>query len=540
VAEDFKVEWPALFVALDWVEHHCVIPDGGRQGERFEASDWQAWCLLNHYRVKPTATRGQLAPAFHYRRSQIVLPQKAGKAPFTSTQICLEGVGPALFAGWAGKNDEWRCSDHGCRCGWTYRYAKGEAMGRSWPTPLIQIAAFSDDQTGNIYDALRPMIQLGPLHRLIPKTGEEFIRLPGGGRIDTVTSSAQSRLGQRVTFVAQDETGIWTQTSGMVKVAETQRRGLAGMGGRASETTNGWDPTEQSVAQRTAEAAVDLGDVFRYHPLAPADLVYKVKADREKIHAIVYGGCPWVDLDSIEGEAAELIRTDAPQAERFFGNRIVEGAGHAFNAERWAELADPDGGPADGELIVVGVDGARFDDSIAVVATDVLTGWQWPPIIIERPKDAGADYEHDLEEVDRAMLDVFDRFDVWRAYIDPQHIGTLVDRWQGRWGQKIVEWFTYRERPISHAVKNYTIAQSVGDVHHNGDPVLERHIAAAVRRPVSVRDDEGKPLHTLQKPKDRRKIDGAMAGVLSWEARGDAIAAGAKPKSKHKAKVHSF
>ena len=31
-------------------------------------------------------------------------------------------------------------------------------MGRPWPTPLIQITAFSDDQTGNIYDALKPMI----------------------------------------------------------------------------------------------------------------------------------------------------------------------------------------------------------------------------------------------------------------------------------------------------------------------------------------------------------------------------------------------
>jgi hypothetical protein len=62
-------------------------------------------------------------------------------------------------------------------------------MGMAWPTPLIQITAFSEEQTDNIYDALRPMIDEGPLHDLIPKTGEEFIRLPGGGRIDTVTSS---------------------------------------------------------------------------------------------------------------------------------------------------------------------------------------------------------------------------------------------------------------------------------------------------------------------------------------------------------------
>jgi hypothetical protein len=36
-------------------------------------------------------------------------------------------------------------------------------MGMPWPTPLIQITAFSEEQTDNIYDALRPMIDDGPL-----------------------------------------------------------------------------------------------------------------------------------------------------------------------------------------------------------------------------------------------------------------------------------------------------------------------------------------------------------------------------------------
>jgi putative lipoic acid-binding regulatory protein len=44
-----------------------------------------------------------------------------------------------------------------------YEYEPGEAMGQAWPTPLIQITATSEEQTDNIYDALRPMIELGPL-----------------------------------------------------------------------------------------------------------------------------------------------------------------------------------------------------------------------------------------------------------------------------------------------------------------------------------------------------------------------------------------
>jgi hypothetical protein len=87
------------------------------------------WCLLNFYRLKPTAKVGQLAPAFEYRRSQIVLPQKAGKAPYTAAHVCVEGVGPALFAGWAKGGELWDCRDHGCGCGWVYEYQPGEAMG---------------------------------------------------------------------------------------------------------------------------------------------------------------------------------------------------------------------------------------------------------------------------------------------------------------------------------------------------------------------------------------------------------------------------
>jgi hypothetical protein len=51
---------------------------------------------------------------------------------------------------------------------------------------------------------------------------------------------------------------------------------------------------------------------------------------------------------------------------------------------------------------------------------------------------------------------------------------------------------------------------------------------------VNVYDDKHRQMHTLDKdrPDSPRKMDGAWPAVLSWEARGDAIAAGAKPKGK--------
>jgi len=526
-----------------WIVAHCVVPDGFDLGKPFVPSGWQQLLYLNHYRVKPTAKwrpeRPMLATAFHNRRSQVVRPQKAGKAPASAAMVCLEGVGPVLFRGWADGGEVYDCAEHGCRCGWGYEYELGEPMGMRWPTPLIQITAFSEDQTDNIYSALRPMIDEGPLHALIPKTGEEFIRLPGvgaGGRIDTVTSNARSRLGARVTFPLQDETGLWTAAARMIDVAETQRRGAAGMGGRAVETTNGWDPTQHSVAQRTAES--NTGDIYRDHPLAPAKLSYKNKRERARIHRIVYAGSPWVDLDAIEAEAVELLETDPAQAERFFGNRIVEGAGHYFDADRWKQLARPGLMIAPRELVVAGVDGARFKDALAMIATGVVSGHQWTLDIIERPESAGDDYEHDFERADGAMIEFFETFDVWRVYVDPQWIDPLMDRWSGRWGDKIRPWLTHRYRAMALALRAYRAAQTSGDLSHDGNPVLAAHIEHAVRRPIPAKDDEGRPLSIIEKPTSGLKIDGAAAGTLSWEARGDAIAAGAEKRTP--AKVYAF
>src|SRR5690606_1364280 len=140
-----------------------------------------------------------------------------------------------------------------------------------WATPLIQLTATSEDQVANVYRPLQSMIRLGPLADLMA-VGEEFIRVGADGRIDVVTSNAQSRLGQQGTFVLQDETGIWTKTNKMVHVAETQRRGLAGMGGRAIETSNADDPSVESVASRTLDAAKRTGDIYVYHREPPASL----------------------------------------------------------------------------------------------------------------------------------------------------------------------------------------------------------------------------------------------------------------------------
>lgn len=530
--DHFVVDFPTLWVAADWVSAHCVIPDGEQAGDPYVMVDWQLWSFVNHYRMREDATLGQLGPAFFHRRSQIVGPQKSGKSPFQAAQVCVEGVGPVLFAGWAKSGQEYRCSDHGCYCGWTYEYRKGEPMGRPWPTPLIQITATSEDQAGNIYDALRPMIVNGPLSEMIPKVGEEFIRLPGAGRIDVVTSSAKSRLGQRVTFVPQDETGIWTASNGMASVATTQRRGLAGMGGRSVEITNPWDPAENSVAQQTW--ASQRPDIFKFWRQPPAALSYRNKRDRAKIHAYVYRGSSWVDLDAIEAEAAELLERDPAQAERFFGNRVVAGAGSFLPAGLWEKTEDLEVTVADKAKVALGFDGSDSDDWTAIRLVDLATLHRFTPTYgpDDRPTWWNpAEWEGAIprDEVDAAIDEICRRYDVVRAYCDPPDWRTEIGSWALRFGdKKFIEWPTYRLIPMHAALERSLTDLASGRSTHDGDQVVAMHYGNARKLARSAQR------YVIGKASQHQKIDLAMADTLAYEAACDAIAAGALTEKKKK------
>lgn len=336
LTDGFVVDFPTLGdIGEAWVRQHCRIPDGFRRGGEFVWSDWQFWCAANYCRIRPGVEwvaddQPLLNQAFTYRRAQIVAPQKTGKGPWAASMTCIQAVGPAEFLGWARKGDGWACSDWGCGCGWEYEYLPGEPMAMRHPSPVIQLTATNEDQVGNVYRPLTAMIKLGPLSDVMA-VREGFIRILGsaGGddfdRIDAVTSSATGRVGNPVSWVLHDETGLYTKTNKMVGIAETQRRGAAGMNGRTVETTNAWDPAENSTAQRTYESQAP--DIWKFFRIPPAGLSWGNKRDRRKILRYVYDGSPWVNLDSIEAEAMELNETDPAQAERFFGNRLVSRAG---------------------------------------------------------------------------------------------------------------------------------------------------------------------------------------------------------------------
>lgn len=540
-----------LLVAIEWGEAHTVVPDGAHRGADFKLGDEQLLFVGNHYDVSPDAFYNPAADrdlslkqnprgsAFVFRRSQLVRAQKWGKSPLIAFFICIEAVGPALFAGWAEGGEVYRCSNHGCWCGWEYFYSPGEPMGRPWPTPRIQVTATSEDQTDNTYDALRPMIELGPLSQLMPKLGEEFIRTPGGGLIEVVTSKATSRLGARVTFVPQDETGLWVSSNGGHNLAKKQRQGLAGMDGRAIETTNAWNPAEDSTAQRTFETKV--ADVYKDFRQPPKHLRFTDRKDRRKIFQFNYAGAPWANIASIESEAEEMMEKDPADAERFFGNRLVSGDG------AWLDMAKyylkgfdgDDGRPLPLTIrprtkICLGFDGSDNEDHTGFAA-ETLDFYAFTPTYgdnraaLWNPKEWGGRIPR--AEVRAAFAQIANEFEIVRAYFDPEFWETEIDEFAAEYGvKKILKWPTNRPAQMHAALERYRtdLYSTESGYRHDGDPIVAAHARNAVTRTRSIDKVTKRRIYILGKPTEHQKVDYIMSRVLAHEAACDAVAAGAR------------
>lgn len=527
-ARRYAVDFPTLAVVPAWIEAHCVIPDGFHKGREFLHYPWQLWCAANHWRVKPgvdpydengLSVRGA---AFHNRRSQVMAPQKVGKGPQEATWTCAEAKGPVLLHGWADADDGYACSDNGCGCGFEYPYDPGEPMGMAWPTPLIQLMATSEDQVDNAWRPLQSMIRSGPLSDQM-LVRETFIRVGEEGRVDAVTASALSRLGNPITAYFQDESGLYTITNKLVRVAETMRRGAAAMGGRGAEFTNPYDPSEHSVAQRTHEARAK--DVFKFYEPPPPELKWNVKADRRKIIQVNYVGAPHVPTEQVEAEAAEINETDPGQAERFYGNRIVAGLGHWCNREAWDLRAEPRSDLGKKPQVVVGFDGSDVDDWTGL-RCQTQDGYQFTPAfadgrpMIWDPSEFGGQVPR--LEVDAAVASLFSSFDVVRMYCDPPYWSTEIDAWADKYGkERVARWTTFRPTQMHGAAERL-----LTDVHkkdsgftHDGCEVTGRHIANA-RKAQRLNGT-----YVLTKPGDGRKIDLAMSSILCNEAAGDVTAA---------------
>lgn len=445
-------------------------------------------------------------------------------SPMAAVLSACELGAPVRFAGWDGRSP----------------------VAVAHPSPWVQLAAVSKDQTDNTMSLAIAMLRDGEAARSVPglDTGLTRIRTRNGV-LQPVAASAPSREGQRTTAAILDETHLWVRENGGHKLAETIRRNLAKMGGRSLETTNTWLPGTDSVAERTSIYADKVAEslaavregrpatvadtgILRWHPSAHVvDL-----SDRDELLGALrtlYVDAPWVNVERLVAEVYDL-GTPAANTRRFYLNEVTASDDAWVSASEWARGAHPEMVVADREQITLGFDGAVRDDSTALVACRVSDGFVWLLGAWEKPDPTPVDWQVDREAVDAEVSAAFDRYDVVGFYADPPMWQDYLDRWNREFGaglqvhataQRPVEWWTNRLRPMAQALERFYDAVRDGALTHDGGSILTRHVLNAHRRVNRSGITIAK-----ENPMSGRKIDAAMAAVLAYEARADAVAKG--------------
>jgi hypothetical protein len=290
------------------------------------------------------------------------------------------------------------------------------------------------------------------------------------------------------------------------------------MKGRSIETTNAWDPAEQSVAQATWES--DAPDILKDMKSPRASLSIRNKRERMTMLREVYADSAakpdgWVDLDRIDAEVVELLPRDAAQAERFFANRIVAAEDAFLSPLVWDECRHPDMvQPPDGTPVTLGFDGSLFDDTTGLCGC-TLDGHVFVVDVWDPAEHGG---EVPKSAVDVTVAAAFERWDVRALYGDPPYWQEDLARWYGAHGDVVREWWTNRPTPMGHALELFHTSVTTKSLTHDGDPRLAAHVGNARRW-----KDRGHLSVRKKFPQSPDKIDLLVCAVLAVEARGDVM-----------------
>lgn len=533
-------EWPTLgWGVIEWMERVLATPDRAEY-EPLRLYREQAEFVLKFYRLDPETGKRR------YSRALLGRPRGWGKSPFAAALCAAEGLGPVVFSHWD---------------------VEGRPVGKPWAavrTPTIQIAAVSEQQTANTYDALLEMLRDGPAQEFYPslRVGETMTVLPRG-KIEQITTSPRSVKGARAVFAVMDQTEEWVRSNHGVKLAAVMRSNAAKVGGAVLETPNAFIPGEGSVA----EAAAAYADLIRQGKTKDDALLYSHReappdtelSDRDSlIHGlrVAYGdssgdpgGCLIHDPPCPPGHVNldRLLSTiwdpgqDVQQSRSDFLNQVTHASDSWVSSPEVQAIVDRDKVISPGDQIVLGFDGSRGRvrgkaDATALVGMRVSDKHLFEIAVWEPGPNDPQDWAPNPLEVDATVRDCFERFRVVGFYADPSGWTSQVAEWEAAFHARlrvkasrsapIAAWPRGKDSRVSEVVEKFRQAIVNGEVSMSDSPRLIAHMLHARRR-------EKRTGYLLYKsyPDSPEKIDAAYAACMAFSACIDAVAGGVGGKN---------
>jgi len=578
-------------LAVAWIEYFVLHGPGAVQGMSVELGDEYAGFVMDCYALEEEGRR-------LYDHAFLSRPKGTNKSGLGAMFALFEALGPARFSGYAEGGEAYEDS---WNLGFRYEYEPGEPMGKHVHVPIIRIMATEEGQTGNVYDTIfYNLTDDEALLSRIPgiDPGRTRIYLPFGGEIIPSTASSASKDGGRETFVVFDESHLYN-TPELRRMYKTVTRNLVKRKAASEtwfiETTTMFAPGEDSIAEVTFREAelVLTGKKKRGRQKLLYDHRWGEVDDLTDEMALIaaikdaFGeAITWNDIDAILDEFYSL-RADPADSRRFFLNAETSSSDSWLDARELRACKDPTKGLQPGDVITLGFDGSIGGDdadSTALVACRVSDGylelvglWERPenaprkqtrrktpaakrrgrrPTSEEDNDDGGefiGEWRVDEDAVDALVAKMFKEYRVVGFFCDPPHWQSHINAWTAKYGKALkarvtharpLEFWTNRPTQMVQALSEFHLAVKGKQISYLPPEdrleekkalsiELERHLLNCYRKPTRAGLQVRK-----EYPKSPKKIDGAIAAVLAFTARGQAIAAGVAvgPQKKRLAK----
>lgn len=504
-------------IAGVWVPSNLQDPDGSP----FQLTPEQTRLLVWWYAIDE---RGRFA----YRDGVVQRIKGWGKDPFASVISAVEFVGPCRFA----------------------RFSDDEPVAVENPAAWVQVAATSKDQTRNTMTLFPSLFTKKCIEEHQIDIGKEIIYAhKGARRIEAVTSSPRALEGGRPTFTVANETQHWVDSNeGHAMWAVIQRNAMKAPEGtsRVLAITNAFNPSEDSVAQRTREAwekiqageFVDSG--IMYDSLeAPPDAPLTAEAAPKVIEA-VRGDSWWVDPEAYARFVIDS-RTPPSESRRFAYNQITAAEDAWIQPAHLIEFAHHDLEVSRADEWALFFDGSKSDDSTGLMGCRLSDGHLVTLGIWEKPTGArGQTWIVDRFDVDQRVREILQREKVAAFWADPSHAkddegfgywDAVIDGWHRDFGDAFQMW-AVQSGPNRHSVmwdmswpQNHKLFTQAAEhfvteieeqakpdqpltLTHDGHPMLVAHMRNARQFPNKF----GRSLMKEHR-ESKRKIDLAVCAV---------------------------
>ena len=528
------------WMAVWWIETYCVHGPGDVQGTDVKLDDEFAGFIIDTYAIDDDGRR-------LYDSAFISRAKGRAKSELAGFMALFEAMGPARFSHWSNGTETYE------RNGQVYQYSKGDPVGAEVVGPVIRCLATEETQAGNTYDNIHFNLTEGPLAEGLPRDAAGLTRifLPGGGEIIPSTASSSSKDGGKETFVVFDETHLYT-TAELKRMYQTTRRNLAKRKAAepwSLETSTMYLPGEKSVAEETHELAKGIKEgkakrqrlLFDHREADPdIDLT-----DEDAVRAGLreaYG--PFSDVMDIERIINEIYdpRNDPQDSRRYYFNQPTSSKDAWISAPEWNACSKPQEVSKTDE-ITLGFDGSRkrsrgVTDATALIGCRVSDGYLFEIRVWEQPEGpAGEDWEIPTAEVDYEVRKAHESYKVVGMFADPAKWESYIAQWESDFGRKYrvkssqnhpIEWWMTGNRSylVVRALEQFQNAVIDREMVHSGDLALTRHILNSRRR-------LGRSGLSIAKehPDSKNKIDAAVAAVLAYQARLQALSKGEATKN---------